>query len=77
MAVYQYGDRIPTIGKNTYISDSARVIGDVVIQDNCYIGHGAIVRGDYGTIHIGSGTRISGLTASSCMSILPGTILAS
>jgi carbonic anhydrase/acetyltransferase-like protein (isoleucine patch superfamily) len=53
MAVYQYGDRIPTIGKNTYISDSARVIGDVVIQDNCYIGHGAIVRGDYGTIHIG------------------------
>lgn len=45
MAVYQYGDRIPTIGKNTYISDSARVIGDVVIQDNCYIGHGAIIHG--------------------------------
>jgi carbonic anhydrase/acetyltransferase-like protein (isoleucine patch superfamily) len=58
MAVYQYGDRIPTIGKNTYISDSARVIGDVVIQDNCYIGHGAIVRGDYGTIHIGKGTAV-------------------
>ena len=58
MAVYQYGDRIPKIGKNTYISDSARVIGDVVIQDNCYVGHGAIVRGDYGTVHIGEGTAV-------------------
>ncbi len=58
MAVYRYGDRIPKIGKNTYISDSARVIGDVTIGDNCYIGHGAIVRGDYGKIVIGSGTAI-------------------
>ena len=58
MAVYQYGDRIPKIGKNAYISDSARVIGDVVIEENCYIGHGAIIRGDYGTIHIGPGTAV-------------------
>ncbi len=58
MTVYQYGNRIPKIGKNTYISDSARVIGDVEIQDNCYIGHGAIIRGDYGTIHIGRGTAV-------------------
>jgi carbonic anhydrase/acetyltransferase-like protein (isoleucine patch superfamily) len=58
MAVYRYGDRIPQIGKNSYISDSARVIGDVTIGDNCYIGHGAIVRGDYGKIIIGSGSAI-------------------
>jgi carbonic anhydrase/acetyltransferase-like protein (isoleucine patch superfamily) len=58
MAVYRYGDRIPEIGKNTYISDSARVIGDVRIGDNCYIGHGAVVRGDYGTIIIGAGTAV-------------------
>ena len=29
MAVYRYGERIPQIGRNSYISDSARVIGDV------------------------------------------------
>jgi carbonic anhydrase/acetyltransferase-like protein (isoleucine patch superfamily) len=58
MAVYQYGQEIPQIGKNSYISDSARVIGDVTIGDNCYIGHGAIVRGDYGKIIIGTGTAI-------------------
>jgi len=38
MAVYKYDDRIPVIGKNCYISDSARVIGDVTISDNCYVG---------------------------------------
>jgi len=58
MAVYRYGERIPKIGKNSYISNSARVIGDVTISDNCYIGHGAIVRGDYGKIIIGVGTAI-------------------
>lgn len=58
MTVYRYGDRIPRIGKNAYISDSARVIGDVTIGDNCYIGHGAIVRGDYGKIIIGPGSAI-------------------
>ena len=58
MAVYRYDDRIPKIGKKVYISDSARVIGDVIIGDNCYIGHGAIVRGDYGKIIIGAGSAI-------------------
>ncbi len=58
MAVYRYDDKIPKIGKKVYISDSARVIGDVTIGDNCYIGHGAIVRGDYGKIIIGAGSAI-------------------
>jgi carbonic anhydrase/acetyltransferase-like protein (isoleucine patch superfamily) len=34
------------------------VIGDVVIGEECYIGHGVIVRGDYGSILIGRGTAI-------------------
>jgi len=58
MAIYKYGTRTPQIGKNTYISDSARVIGDVVIEKNCYIGHGAVVRGDYGKIVIQEGSAI-------------------
>jgi len=58
MAVYRYGDRIPRIGQGAYISDSARVIGDVIIGTDCYIGHGAIIRGDYGTIRLGPGTAV-------------------
>ena len=55
---YKVDGKQPKVGKNSYVSDIARVIGDVVIGDNCYIGHGAILRGDYGRIEIGDGTAV-------------------
>lgn len=56
--LYTFDGKRPLVGKKSYVSDIARVIGDVVIGDNCYIGHGAILRGDYGRIEIGSGTAV-------------------
>jgi len=56
--LYRFDGKQPEVGKNTYVSELARVIGDVAIGDNCYIGHGAILRGDYGRIKVGSGTAI-------------------
>lgn len=56
--LYKFDGKRPTVGKDTYVSDLATVIGDVVIADNCYIGHGAILRGDYGRIEIGDGTAV-------------------
>ena len=56
--LYKFDGKQPVVGKNSYISDIARVIGDVVIGDSCYIGHGAILRGDYGRIEIGDGTAV-------------------
>lgn len=58
MAIYRYGDRVPLIEEGAYVSDSARVIGDVHIDSQCYIGHGAVLRGDYGSIRIGGGTAV-------------------
>lgn len=58
MALYQFGDRVPKLGRGCYVSDSARVIGDVIIGEDCYIGHGAILRGDYGSIRLGTGTAV-------------------
>jgi carbonic anhydrase/acetyltransferase-like protein (isoleucine patch superfamily) len=58
MALYRFGEQRPIVGKGSFVSDSARVIGDVVIGGECYIGHGVILRGDYGSIKIGSGTAI-------------------
>jgi carbonic anhydrase/acetyltransferase-like protein (isoleucine patch superfamily) len=56
---FRFDGREPKVGKaGTYVSDTAQVIGDVRIGDHCYIGHGAILRGDYGTIVIGDGTAI-------------------
>jgi carbonic anhydrase/acetyltransferase-like protein (isoleucine patch superfamily) len=58
VAIYKYDNLTPEIGNNSYISDSARIIGDVIIGEDCYIGHGAILRGDYGKIIIGNGTAV-------------------
>jgi len=55
---YSFEGRKPTVGNGTYISETAQVIGDVRIGDNCYVGHGCILRGDYGTIIIGKGTAV-------------------
>ena len=51
---YSFEGRVPSVGTGTYVSETAQVIGDVRIGKNCYIGHGAILRGDYGTIDIGN-----------------------
>jgi carbonic anhydrase/acetyltransferase-like protein (isoleucine patch superfamily) len=56
--LFQFEDKIPTYGSQTYIARSAEIIGDVIIGDNCYIGSGAKIRGDYGTIRIGNRTSI-------------------
>ena len=56
--LYAFDGREPEIGKDVYVSDHAIVIGDVKIGDGCYVGPGAILRGDYGKIEIGPGTAV-------------------
>ena len=56
--LYSFDGKQPNIGKDAYVSELAMVIGDVVVEDSCYIGHGAILRGDYGRIEIGDGTAV-------------------
>jgi len=58
MVVYRFEDKIPKIGKGTYISQSAEIIGDVIVGKQCYIGPGARIRGDYGKIVIGDKTSV-------------------
>jgi len=56
--LYKFDGKQPEIGEDAYVSDLASVIGDVSIGNRCYIGHGAILRGDYGRIEIGDGTAV-------------------
>jgi carbonic anhydrase/acetyltransferase-like protein (isoleucine patch superfamily) len=56
--LYAFDGRKPQIAKGAYISDQAIVIGDVRIGTGCYVGPGAILRGDYGRIEIGAGTAV-------------------
>jgi len=56
--VYRFGGKQPRVGKDSYVSDLTTAIGDVVTKVNSYIGHGAILRGDYGRIEIGDYTAV-------------------
>ncbi|MDK2957638.1 MAG: phenylacetic acid degradation protein [Desulfovibrionales bacterium] len=56
--LYEFDGQRPTVGEGTYVSELADVIGDVRIGRNCYIGHRAVLRGDYGRIEIGDETAV-------------------
>ena len=58
MTVYRFEGREPILGAGSYVHPSADVIGDVTIGAGCWIGPGARLRGDYGTIILGDGTSI-------------------
>lgn len=58
MAIYEFEGCSPKVAPNAYVDDDAKVLGDVTIGTQCYIGPGAVVRGDYGTITIGEMTSI-------------------
>jgi len=58
MAIWEFEGKKPVIGKGTFVPETADVIGDVVIGEDCFVGVGARLRGDYGRIRIGDRTSI-------------------
>jgi carbonic anhydrase/acetyltransferase-like protein (isoleucine patch superfamily) len=58
MTLYEFEGRKPVVGESSYVCDSATVIGDVEVGKGCFIGPGARLRGDYGSIRIGDNTSI-------------------
>ncbi len=58
MSIASFEGKRPRIGAGTYIHPAADVFGDVEVGKGCWIGPGARLRGDYGTIRVGSHTSI-------------------
>jgi carbonic anhydrase/acetyltransferase-like protein (isoleucine patch superfamily) len=58
MAIYRLGDLVPTIDPDAYIHPEAVVIGDVTIGPESTIWPTTVLRGDFGTITIGSRTSV-------------------
>ncbi len=48
----------PKIGSNCFIAESAVIVGDVTIGDDCSIWYGAVLRGDVNPIIIGNRVNI-------------------
>ena len=58
MAVYQFLDFIPVVHPTAFVHPQANVTGDVIIGPNCYIGPGAVLRGDWGRIVLEEGVNV-------------------
>lgn len=48
----------PSIGENCFLAETAAVIGDVIMGDNCSIWYGTVLRGDVNSIRIGNNVNI-------------------
>ena len=49
---------VPVIGENTFLADTAAIIGDVTVGRDCSIWFGAVLRGDVHSIRIGNKVNI-------------------
>jgi phenylacetic acid degradation protein len=58
MPIYEFEGKRPKIGGTSFVHPNAILIGGVTIGENCYIGPGAVLRGDFGYIEIGDGSNI-------------------
>lgn len=58
MAIYALGERVPRIDPAAFVHPMATIIGDVTIGPESSIWPSAVLRGDYGTITVGSRTSI-------------------
>jgi carbonic anhydrase/acetyltransferase-like protein (isoleucine patch superfamily) len=48
----------PKIGKNCFLAETAVIIGDVVLGDDCSVWYGAVLRGDVNSIIVGNRVNI-------------------
>ena len=51
-------DKTPKVGKDCFLAETATLIGDVELGDNCSIWYNAVIRGDVHYIKIGNNTNV-------------------
>jgi phenylacetic acid degradation protein len=58
MPSYEIDGVIPVVAAGAFVHPSAVLIGDVVVETDCYIGPTASLRGDFGPIIISAGSNV-------------------
>lgn len=58
MTLYQFENKAPTLSADTWVADSADVIGDVRLAAHTSVWFNAVLRGDNDPIEIGMGSNI-------------------
>ena len=58
MPIYAFEGRTPRVSPNAYVDPSAVLIGKVYVGDGCYVGPGAVMRGDWGEVIMETGANL-------------------
>lgn len=58
MPLYEFEGKSPRFAPSSFVHPDAIVIGNVTIGEKCFIGAGAVLRGDYGSIVISDGSNV-------------------
>ena len=56
--IYSFKGHIPIVHASSFVHPLAAVTGNVIIGENCYIGPGAAIRGDWGEIILENGVNV-------------------
>ena len=56
--IRSFNGKTPIIAESAFICETASIIGDVVIGEDCSVWPGAVIRGDFGKITIGNHTAV-------------------
>ena len=60
--IHKFKNTVPKLGSNSWVAQSADVVGDVTCGDDCSIWFGCVVRGDVHYIKIGDRVNIQDLS---------------
>ncbi|MGB3676709.1 MAG: gamma carbonic anhydrase family protein [Candidatus Nanopelagicales bacterium] len=74
MPMYALGDRVPSIDPSAFVHPDAVLIGNVIVGAESSIWPTAVLRGDHGTIRVGSQTSVQDGTIVHCTSTLDTVI---
>jgi phenylacetic acid degradation protein len=58
MTCYEFEGKRPSINPKAFVHPDSVLIGDVKVDSGCYVGAGAVLRGDLGSIEIGEGSNV-------------------
>ena len=56
--IKKLNDKTPKVGKDCFLAETATILGDVEIGDNCSIWYNAVIRGDVHYIKIGNNSNV-------------------
>ncbi len=71
MPVYALGSKVPRMHSSVMLAPTATIIGDVTVGSKTSIWPGAVLRGDYGFIRVGSNCSIQDNVVVHCSSDYP------